>query len=95
MHGGTSPGAPKGNRNAWKHGKYSAGSKAIARFIREISGSDHLDSELSDVCAGLRVHLDRLHQVALERLLLEEADWTESPDADEPCKLWKVLTEKP
>ena len=63
MHGGTSPGAPKGNRNAWKHGKYSAGSKAIARFIREISGSDHLDSELSDVCAGLRVHLDCLHQV--------------------------------
>jgi hypothetical protein len=24
MHGGTSPGAPKGNRNAWKHGRYSA-----------------------------------------------------------------------
>jgi uncharacterized protein YjcR len=23
MHGGTSPGAPKGNRNAWKHGFYS------------------------------------------------------------------------
>ena len=24
MHGGKSPGAPKGNRNAWKHGHYSA-----------------------------------------------------------------------
>jgi hypothetical protein len=24
MHGGTSPGAPKGNKNAWKHGRYSA-----------------------------------------------------------------------
>ena len=24
MHGGKSPGAPKGNRNAWKHGRYSA-----------------------------------------------------------------------
>jgi hypothetical protein len=23
MHDDTSPGAPKGNRNAWKHGKYS------------------------------------------------------------------------
>ena len=22
MHGGKSPGAPKGNRNAWKHGYY-------------------------------------------------------------------------
>ena len=29
MHGGKSPGAPKGNRNAWKHGHYSA--EAIAR----------------------------------------------------------------
>ncbi|WP_422394883.1 HGGxSTG domain-containing protein [Novosphingobium olei] len=24
FHGGKSPGAPKGNRNAWKHGRYSA-----------------------------------------------------------------------
>jgi uncharacterized protein YjcR len=24
MHGGPSPGAPKGNRNAYKHGRYSA-----------------------------------------------------------------------
>lgn len=22
MHGGTNPGPPKGNRNAWKHGGY-------------------------------------------------------------------------
>ena len=29
MHGGLSTGAPKENRNAWKHGRYSA--KAIAR----------------------------------------------------------------
>src|SRR3982751_5728672 len=24
MHGGKSPGAPKGKRNAWKHGRYTA-----------------------------------------------------------------------
>jgi ubiquinone biosynthesis protein UbiJ len=24
MHGGSSPGAPKGNRNAYKHGRYTA-----------------------------------------------------------------------
>jgi uncharacterized protein YjcR len=24
MHGGPSPGAPKGNQNAYKHGRYSA-----------------------------------------------------------------------
>jgi uncharacterized protein YjcR len=29
MHGGLSPGAPKGNQNAFKHGRYSA--EAIAR----------------------------------------------------------------
>jgi len=23
MHGGKSPGAPKGNKNAWRHGRYS------------------------------------------------------------------------
>jgi hypothetical protein len=28
MHGGPSPGAPKGNRNAFKHGRYTA--EAIA-----------------------------------------------------------------
>src|SRR5262245_40002500 len=35
MHGGMSPGAPKGNKNAFKHGRYTA--EAIARR-REISG---------------------------------------------------------
>ncbi len=35
MHGGLSPGAPKGNRNAFKHGRYTA--VVIARR-REISG---------------------------------------------------------
>src|SRR3979411_2437203 len=34
MHGGPSPGAPKGNQHAYKHGRYSA--EAIARR-REIS----------------------------------------------------------
>ncbi|EAQ34919.1 hypothetical protein NB311A_05855 [Nitrobacter sp. Nb-311A] len=29
MHGGKSPGAAKGNRNAFKHGRYTA--KAVAR----------------------------------------------------------------
>lgn len=42
MHGGTNPGAPKGNQNARKHGGYSAKAleavryvKAIARLVRE------------------------------------------------------------
>jgi len=33
MHGGQSTGAPKGNRNAFKHGRYSAKSIASRREI--------------------------------------------------------------
>ena len=29
MHGGKSPGAPLGNQNAFKHGKYSSWAKAM------------------------------------------------------------------
>ena len=40
MHGGKSPGAPKGNRNALKHGRYTAEAIAnrreIAALVREI-----------------------------------------------------------
>ena len=36
MHGGMSPGAPKGNRNAWKHGHYSAGAKAMRQLVRQL-----------------------------------------------------------
>lgn len=37
MHGGKGSGAPRGNRNAWKHGAHSARFRAVARFIRETS----------------------------------------------------------
>ena len=36
MHGGNSPGAPKGNRNAWKHGGRSGESMDTIRLIREL-----------------------------------------------------------
>jgi hypothetical protein len=36
MHGGPSPGAPKGNRNAWKHGLYSAAAIVRRREIAEL-----------------------------------------------------------
>jgi hypothetical protein len=36
MHGGTSPGAPKGNRNAYKHGLYSAETIARRSEIAEL-----------------------------------------------------------
>ena len=37
MHGGTNPGAPIGNRNARKHGCYSASAMAAARYLKMIA----------------------------------------------------------
>ena len=37
MHGGTNPGAPIGNRNARKHGGYSAKTMAGARYLKMIA----------------------------------------------------------
>lgn len=33
MHGGKSPGAAKGNTNAFKHGRYTAGAMAERRDV--------------------------------------------------------------
>lgn len=38
MHGGAAgSGAPKGNKNAWKHGDYSATTKAEKKRIQDIT----------------------------------------------------------
>ena len=37
MHGGTNPGAPKGNQNARKHGGYSAKTKEAVRFLKSVA----------------------------------------------------------
>jgi uncharacterized protein YjcR len=37
MHGGTNPGAPKGNRNAYQHGARSAKADEAARFLRAMA----------------------------------------------------------
>jgi hypothetical protein len=44
MHGGPSPGAPKGNRNAFKHGHYTAKAvedrrriASLLRVMRELA----------------------------------------------------------
>lgn len=36
MHGGLSPGAPKGNRNALKHGRYTAEAIAARRKVAHL-----------------------------------------------------------
>ena len=37
MHGGTNPGAPKGNRNAWKHGGRSAETMAAVAYVKAMA----------------------------------------------------------
>ena len=46
MHGGSSPGAPKGNKNAFKHGRYTAEAvasrrevAALVRAMRALAGA--------------------------------------------------------
>ncbi|OMJ31194.1 hypothetical protein BSZ14_14815 [Sphingomonas sp. Sph1(2015)] len=34
IHGGANPGAPKRNRNAWKHGLRSGEHQALRRLVR-------------------------------------------------------------
>jgi hypothetical protein len=51
MHGGASPGAPRGNANARKHGLYTAGAiterqelaallRSMRRLVEEVDGED-------------------------------------------------------
>ncbi|WP_430625007.1 HGGxSTG domain-containing protein [Rhizorhabdus histidinilytica] len=37
MHGGKGSGAPRGNRNAWKHGLRSAWIRSVVRYLRATS----------------------------------------------------------
>ena len=50
MHGGPSPGAPKGNKNALKHGRQTAEAAArrrevaaIIRAMKRLAGADGAD----------------------------------------------------
>ena len=36
LHGGLSPGAPKGNRNAWKHGLYAGANRREMAELRAV-----------------------------------------------------------
>jgi hypothetical protein len=39
MHGGKSPGAPLGNRNAYRHGMFGAGIVALRRMVRGLASA--------------------------------------------------------
>ena len=69
MHGGTNPGPPKGNRNAWKHGNRSAEAEEQLKILR---AADRDLRILSKVRQGLELRpkeKGRLIQLQLEERL--------------------------
>ena len=40
IHGGKSPGAPKGNRNAWKHGLYAGETRRMLKQLAELASGE-------------------------------------------------------
>jgi hypothetical protein len=51
MHGGLSPGAPKGNKNALKHGRYTAEAIARRREIAELIRQVRQLAAPAELCA--------------------------------------------
>jgi hypothetical protein len=70
MHGGTNPGAPKGNRRAWKHGNRSSKAEEQLKILR---AADRDLRILSKVMQGLDLRpkeKDRLIQLQNEERAL-------------------------
>jgi hypothetical protein len=72
MHGGTNKGAPRGNRNAWKHGDRSTEAELQLRTIRDTDRDLRLMSKLR---AGDKLRSDELDWLMQ---LLRERDELES-----------------
>lgn len=62
-HGGNNPGPPRGNRNSWKHGRYSAEVSAEKKALRELS--EHVDNALSLALRLSRVPIDSFEAAAI------------------------------
>ena len=60
MHGGTNQGAPKGNRNAWKHGNRSAEAEEQLKVIRATDRDLQLLGKLRQGLALRTKEMDRL-----------------------------------
>ncbi|MFO3797436.1 MAG: HGGxSTG domain-containing protein [Anaerolineales bacterium] len=74
MHGGMNQGAPKGNRNAWKHGNRSAEAEEQLKTITASNRDLKLSRKLSQ---GIR--LTATEQEHLLNLYLEHAGLHHSP----------------
>ena len=84
MHGGPSPGAPKGNSNALKHGRYSAKAVADRREINLLQATQAacmptLDAAAQgDVtCRLFATQMDAFFRDRKVDLVIISADWLE------------------
>lgn len=60
MHGGTNPGAPKGNRNAWKHGDRSAEAEEQLKVIAE---NNQILRLLDKIRQGVKLRSDEMDEI--------------------------------
>jgi hypothetical protein len=67
MHGGLSKGAPKGNRNAWRHGNRSAEAEEQLRTIRATDRELQLYGKLRQGLSLRPKEMDRLLTLLLEQ----------------------------
>lgn len=79
FHGGLSPGAPKGNKNALKHGVYTTALMDGEEEILARTEVDALDDEI------------RITKVRLRRALVEERIQREAALEDDPGALEEVM----
>lgn len=66
MHGGTNPGAPKGNSNARKHGNRSAEAKAQLKIVRRADLDLRVLGKLRQGVKLSSRELDRLVEMHIE-----------------------------
>ena len=62
MHGGINPGAPKNNRNAWKHGDRSTEAEEQLKIIAE---NNHILRLLDKARQGVKLQPDEMDEIIL------------------------------
>lgn len=66
MHGGTNPGAPQGNRNAYKHGNRSAEAEAQLKLVRKTNRDLRILTKLGQGIDLSPSELERLLELRLD-----------------------------
>ncbi|WP_152542660.1 HGGxSTG domain-containing protein [Sphingobium sp. Ant17] len=68
MHGGTNGGAPKGNRNAWKHGNRSAEAESQLKTVKAIDRDLRLLVKIRTGISLRSDELDRLIELSIGKI---------------------------